>query len=108
MTSTPATKNFAAWINLQPGAATKLIVVGEVQTNGGNIQPQLSRVEPQGIVASILLLNLEIVNTGGVGTSDINFRPVRYEEAATKGQFLTVEIHWEGQCVVSLPVSEAH
>lgn len=108
MTSVPRIQDFNAWINLQPGSPSSLIVNGEVQTSAGNMQPRLTRAEPQGTVAEQLILELAIVDTGGVGTEDVSFRPVRYEEPARKGQYTSVLVRWGSDSVATLNVGEAH
>lgn len=104
----PNTKDFTAWINLMPGSKPKLIVIGKVETNAGNLQPKLTEVVPQGINPQILLLNLTIVDTGEIGTEDINYRDVRFEAPANKGQFSNVEVRFEGDLCVTMVVTEAH
>ena len=104
----PNTKDFSAWINLMPGTEPKLIVTGRVETNSGSLQPHLVEADPQGINPKILLLNLTIVDSGGIGTADINYRDTRFEKPAVKDQYIDVEVIFEGKSCVSMKVSEAH
>lgn len=103
----PKTQNFSAWINVMPGSEHKLIVVGEVETTAGNLQPKLAMAVPQGINPSILLLNLTIEETGDVGTKDIAFRDVRFEMPASEGQYTSVSILHEGTVCLGFDVSTA-
>jgi hypothetical protein len=108
MASAPRISDFRADINLQPPGPSRLDVTGKVETNAGNKQPRLSRAEPQGIVPTQLILDLAIVDVGGVGTADVAFRPVRYSEPAVKGQFTSVQIRWAGKAITTLDVGETH
>ncbi len=108
MSSSPKTQKFSAWINLMPGTDSKIIVVGEVETSASNNLPVLTRTDPQGIIPEHLLLDLSIIEAGEDGTQDIRFRPVRYEEPASQGQFTTVSIQWMGEVILTLDVTEAH
>ncbi len=91
-----------------PGTKPTLIVVGQVETSAGNLQPRLEPATPQGFNPAILLLNLTIVDTGKPATEDIAFRDVRFETPASQGQFSHAEIHFEGESCVSMEVTEAH
>lgn len=102
----PELSDFSAWINLQPPGPSKLIVVGKVVTNGGQLQPKLTERVPQGLNPTILLLDLTIVDTGGVGTADVAPRDVRFEKPASEGEYKQVEIHFDGQLQLSLDVTE--
>ncbi|MEM6974444.1 MAG: hypothetical protein AAF577_16765 [Pseudomonadota bacterium] len=99
---------FSAWINLQPPGPSKLIVIGKVVTNGGNLVPRLTERVPQGINPTILLLDLRIEDTGGVGTTDVAPRDVRFEKAAGKGAYTSVEIYANGDLCQKTTVDEAH
>lgn len=100
----PEMSDFNAWIDVQPPGPSRLIVVGKVVTNGGNLVPHLSERGPQGINPAILILDLTISDTGGVGTSDVAPRDVRFEKAAKKGDYDNVDIHFEGESCLILNV----
>ena len=107
MTTIPNTKDFAAWINLMPGAATELIITGKVETTAGNLVPMLDRVVPQGTSPAILMLKLTIRKVGDVGSGDVAYRDLRYSEAARRGQFTEVQVFWDGALILTLVVTEA-
>lgn len=104
----PEMSDFTAWINLMPPGPSKLIVVGKVVTNGGDLQPKLTERVPPGLNERILILDLAIEKTGDVGTGDVAARDVRFEKPANKGRYDTVEIYLEGELCQTLEVSEAH
>lgn len=106
MNCAPNIREFNAWINLQPPGPSKLLVVGEVETNSGTMLPSLTRAAPQGINPQQLILDLTIADTGGIGTQDVNFRRARYEEEASAGQFTSVAIRWNGDIISILNISE--
>lgn len=108
MSTSPNIKDFAAWINLQPLASPTLFVTGEVETVGGHLAPQLTRAEPQGIVAEQLILVLTIEDTKRPGTDDVAYRKVRYEQAAEQGSYTSVALRWDGEIIHVMDVDEAH
>jgi len=83
-------------------------VDGKVTTNRSNLQPRLTKTNPQGINTAILLLDLTIVDLGGIGTQDVSLRDVRYEERITRGQYSQVSILWEGNIIENIPVTIAN
>ena len=106
MSSAPQTQNLNAWVNLQPPGPSRVIVTGEVQTNASNMIPSLTRAEPQGINPQQLILDLGINDTGGIGTQDVAFREVRYEEPAGENDFTSVAIRWHGDIIETLTVQK--
>ena len=106
--SCPEMSEFSAWINLMPGTEPTLIVIGKVVTNGGDLQPKLTIREPQGFNPAILLLDLTIEATGGVGTDDVAPRDVRFEKPASQGQYTHVDIFYAGKSCLVIEVTEAH
>ncbi|MEJ8561136.1 hypothetical protein QTO30_07795 [Yoonia sp. GPGPB17] len=105
MSQPPKTRSFAAWINLMPGSQPTLIVAGEVETSASNNKPVLKRSSGDA-PAGTLQLDLTIRNTGGIGTQAFQFWPVRYDQAASRGAFSDVVILWDGEEIMTLPVSE--
>ena len=75
-------------------------MTGEVETVNGGIVPVLQRAEPQGFNPAILILELTLENTGP-GTTDIAYRPARYEEQVEVGQYTEVDIRWEHTALVA-------
>lgn len=55
----------------------------------------------------ILLLMLTIDQTGDIGTDVIAYRPAKFKIPAEQGQYTQVSISSEGQCVLTLDVTEA-
>ena len=106
--SCPETSDFTAWINLQPPGPSRLIVVGKVVTDGGNLKPKLTERVPQGVNPTILILDLTIEKTNDIGTEDISPRDVRFEKDAKQGEFTKVEIQFEGEPCLDLLVQEVH
>ena len=105
MSQPPRTRDFAAWINLMPGSQPTLFVKGEVETSASNNQPML--MQSSGVVpAGTLRLELTIQNTGGIGTQAFQFWPTRYDQAASRGAYSRVVILWDGEEIMTLPVSE--
>lgn len=101
------TKGWNAFENRQPGTSkdNAFYVIGEVETNNGRIQPVLTKAIPQGINEKILILDLTLEDQGGFGTTDIAFRPVRYDEGISEGQYTQVQIMYQGKEIVCLEVS---
>lgn len=104
----PELSEFSAWINLQPPDPSRLIVIGKVVTNGGDLQPKLKERVPQGVNQNILLLDLTVEQTGKPGTDDIAPRDVRFDKPAGQGAYKQVEIYFEGERCLTLEVQEAH
>lgn len=107
MSQPPNTREFSAWINLMPGAPSKIIVVGEVETSASNKQPSLSVSDRNSPGSSTLHLDLSIHSTGGIGTQAFQYWPARYERPAPQGEFTCVVICWDdGEELIRVPVSE--
>ena len=107
MMSNINTKDWNAFENRQPGPSTgnAFYVIGEVETNNGRIQPVLTKANPQGVNEKILILDLALEDQGGFGTADIAYRPVRYDEQISEGQYTQVQIMYQGEEVVCIKVS---
>lgn len=99
-------KDWSAWEDHQPPVDPSAIpfhVTGKVETTNGALQPKLTKNFPQGINPAILLLTLTIEQVGDVGTTDVAFRDVRYDETVTKGQYTSVSII-DGEQAVDITV----
>ncbi len=109
MASKPNTRNWNAWVDLQPPGPGRLHVTGEVEVSATNKNPVLNKHQPQGINPEILLLDLAIVEQG-LGNQVFAWREARYEETpVNKGQYSQVDILWEGNVVTSITkIGETH
>jgi len=101
------TRNWQAFEDRQPGTSAQnpFYVIGEVETNNGAIQPVLTMAKPQGINDKILILDLTLNNTGGIGTADVSYRPVRYDEQICEAQYTDVQVMYEGEQVAAFEVT---
>ena len=99
-------RDWKAWINTQPGADKKLFVTGEVETSSLNMVPVLKPAVPQGINATILLLDVTSERQGNAGGAQIGFREARYEREAQKGEYTEVAIFFEDDVIASVPVED--
>ena len=100
-------KEWYAYENRQPPVDPKSVpfyVVGKIETNNGSIQPELKPSVPQGINAAILFLDLNLVDTGGVGTDDVAYRDARYDQSIVLGQYTSVVIFHNGTEIISMDV----
>jgi hypothetical protein len=91
------TRNFKCWEDDMPPGPPKLIVTGEVQTDG---EPTLAEASPQGIVKEILLLNLTAPPAG----PGAPWKRVRFEKKISANQYREVDIRSGGQEVAKLKV----
>ena len=104
---TPNTRNWSAWIDLQPPGPPALHVIGEVEVSASNKRPVLREASPQGINPEILLLDLSIQDTGGIGTPAFEYKEVRFDKSPVRArQYSTVQIRWEGNDIESVNVGE--
>jgi|GEM_PF-499003 len=110
-TDAPPTQDWVAVENRMPQIGEpppNFYVDGKVTTVRGNLQPRLTKTAPQGSNPAILLLDLAIVDLGGIGTQDAVPRDVRYEERITQGQYSQVSILWQGNIIENIPVTIAN
>jgi hypothetical protein len=91
MATSPTTRNWKAWQNLQPPGPPRLIVTGEVQTTNDNQTPNLQEHTPQGINEKILLLDLTIT-TSGTGGAVLGWKPVRFQKNIKPNQYSSVDV----------------
>ena len=68
-----------------PGPDHKLIVMGKVLTNAGNLVPVLNEAVPQGFNPQILMLNLMIEQQCNFETQDVSYRDARFEKPESAG-----------------------
>jgi hypothetical protein len=104
----PPSRKWNAWLDLMPVGSPTLRVAGEVETPASNHVPKLTEASPQGFNPKILILDLDIVDTGGTGTPAFGYRDASFEKRAERDQYTHVEIRFHGSSVVLLEVSEVH
>lgn len=104
----PPSRKWNARIDLMPVNPPTLYVFGQVETSASNYVPKLTEASPQGINEKILILDLDIVSTGGAGTQDVQYRDANFERRVERGQYTHVEIHFHGSFVVVIEVTETH
>jgi len=105
---TPPSRKWTARIDLMPVKPPTLHVLGEVETSAANHVPKLTEASPQGINEKILILDLDIVDTGGIGTQDFQYRDARFDKPVERAQYTHVEIRFHGSFVVVIEVTETH
>jgi hypothetical protein len=96
--------SWKATMNKMPPGPNVLHVRGQVTVPNPGVEAFLSRKEPQGIVATILLLDLVLVQKPGEWPQVIVTKLATYQEEGSDLPYKTVEIHAEGQPAVSVPV----
>lgn len=106
MAPAPNTRNWKAWLNLQPPGPATLIVVGEVEADA---RPVLTKAVPQGLNPTILILDLTIEKTGDAGNAP-TWREARYEESpVAQSQYSQVDIRWDSDIIATIDkIDEAH
>jgi hypothetical protein len=100
-------RNWAAYENRQPPfdpSAVQFYVIGQVETTNSAKKPILRRAIPQGFNPKILILNLTIEDSGGIGTTDINYRDTRFDDQIGEGQYSDVQIMYESELQAATPV----
>lgn len=104
----PNTKDWYAWIDMQPGPGEppRLIVAGQVAIGNSAGVPVLVKRLQQDADENVLLLDLAVRSSGVAGMAEIAFRHARYEEAVPRpDRYREVEIAREGKRVALLDVS---
>ena len=81
-----------------------LTVTGEVEVSATNLMPKLDEHTPQGINPRILLLDLTIVSTGGLGGPIMIYKPARYARPTTGNQYDEADILFEGKVIERIAV----
>jgi hypothetical protein len=97
----PANKDWEAWENQMGPGVPRLHVKGKVETTNGAIIPVLTPTNPDG---HLFMAKLHLVDAGGVGTTDINFRPLAFDCPVPKDRFKEVRVTWQGAALASMPV----
>lgn len=105
--SQPATV-WRATINKMPPPPDVLHVRGHVEVANPGVDVVLNRRNPQGTNPTILLLDLVLVQQPGEWPQVVVTKLATYEEKHSDLAYVTVEIHAQGQPVVSIPVEVVH
>jgi len=106
MAGAPKTKNWKAYeIPDFAGRRYVLVVNGEVQVTSTNQTPKLTVHVPQGINPRILLLDLSIVSSGGIGAPIVFYKSVHYTQATSGRQYDEVDILFGGKIIQRIKVS---
>ena len=105
MAGAPKTRNWTA--NEIPdfvGRRCVLVVSGDVQVTATNQTPKLKVHTPQGINPRILLLDLSIVSSGGIGAPIVFYKSVHYTRVTSCHQYDEVDILWGGKIIQRIKV----
>ena len=102
------TKDWYAWINLEPPKPDDFHVIGEVLVENLGIQVQLCMKEPQGINPKILLLDLHLVQQPGIWPQVTTWMQAKYDKILTPNStvFEEVEVFLDNASIVTIPVTE--
>jgi hypothetical protein len=101
----PDTKNWEAWIDTMPGGPGHMTVIGDVDVGNIAASAHLKEHNPQGINPKILLLDLTIT-LDGEGYPKKIYKQARFDKPASKGQYTSVDILWEGDKIADIEVKE--
>lgn len=85
-------RGWYAWINLMPGAPTRLYVIGMVITRTAVASVELVPVVPQGFNPAELILDLRLGANSPLQV--VTETPIRYEQDAQRGQYTSVAIRY--------------
>ena len=97
-------RNWSAIIDAMPPNPRRLVVRGEVVTTNSAIIPKLAEANRQRVNPKILLLELTLVNTGRIGTTDVNYRPVEFRRPTSPGAYSSVSIVHAGDVIANVRV----
>ena len=105
MAGAPETRNWKA--NEIPdfvGHRYQLVVTGDVQVTATNLTPKLTAHVPQGKNPRILLLDLTIVSSGGIGAPIVYYKSVQYTKVTSGHQYDEVDILFAGKIIQRIKV----
>ncbi len=102
----PDTRNFSAFLNTQPLAEQKLVVVGEVETGAYTKRLMLTRRSEKDAPSGPLRLDLSMETVAEGKRRYAAFQSVRYEAPAQKGQYKEVAIFWGQEVLHYMPIDE--
>jgi hypothetical protein len=87
------------------GRRQHIIVSGQVEVSWSNLTPKLRKHVPQGINPRILLLDLTIVSSGGIGLPVVMYKSVQYTQPTSGNQYSEVDILFGGKIIKRIKVS---
>lgn len=102
------TRNWHAWVNLQPGSDRSLHVKGTVDVNSGGWQARLTKRSPQGFNPRILLLDLHVTPPSGPTILPMLSLDVRYDERNAGNTYDRVEVYCGNERIADMQVEQAH
>ena len=106
MAGIPKTRNWrASEIPDFVGRRYVLTVNGEVEVTATNQTPKLTVRVPQGINPRILLLDLSIVSSGGIGAPIVFYKSVHYTKTTSGRQYDEVDILFGGRIIQRIKVT---
>jgi len=104
MARVPRTRNWKALeIPDLTGRIYRLVVTGDVEVTSTNLTPKLSAGR-QGINPRILILDLRIVRTGGIGLPVLIYKHVMFMRRVSSGQYNEVDIRYRGRIIQRIRV----
>ncbi len=104
------TRKWYAWNDLTPPKPDYFHVTGEVLVANPGIQGELLERVPQGFNPSILLLDLHLTQRPGIWAQQTTWAQCRYDSLLITGwsKYAAVEIHFNGNIIVTIQVDEIH
>ena len=105
MAGAPNTQNWKA--NEIPdftGHRYLLVVSGDVQVTATNLTPKLTVHVPQGTNPRILMLDLTIVSSGGLGGQIVFYKSVHYKKVTSGNKYDEVDILFGGKIITRIKV----
>ncbi|MDY6944546.1 MAG: hypothetical protein SXG53_02415 [Pseudomonadota bacterium] len=101
-------RDWQAWVNTMLPGPNKLIVAGDVVVGNPGIEVFLTMREPQGMVGTTLVLDLQFYQKPGMWTQNVTCASAYFERIVPQGKKYTlVTIHNAGQAIAEIKVQEA-
>lgn len=101
-------RNWYAWNNLMPPKPDDFHVIGQVEVANYGIIGELVYRSPQGINASILLLNLVLIQRSGIWPPTNKWIDLRYDQIPSSVKYECVEIFCENDVIAKMDVEDIH
>lgn len=98
------TREWYAWNNMQPPEPNDFHIRGEVEVPNPGVRAVLTRSNPQGINARVLLLDLTLVQRPGYWPRTIVWTVAEYDEVIGAEGYTQADILSEGTVIASTPV----